>query len=100
MNYQILLESYAAGETISEEELSLLELELDTQLASIKSSNYQGCDEKAPKQICKVAQVYEGSSWITCLASILDKTYPPSLGTKSRGEKVFDARLEINNLIT
>ena len=32
MNYQILLESYAAGEDISEDELSLLELELDSQL--------------------------------------------------------------------
>ena len=28
MNYQVLIESYASGETISKDELSLLELEL------------------------------------------------------------------------
>ena len=38
MNYQILLESYAAGEGINKDELSLLELELDSQLESIKFS--------------------------------------------------------------
>ena len=32
MNYQILLESYAAGEGINKDELSLLELEFDSQL--------------------------------------------------------------------
>ena len=36
MNYQILLESYAAGEVINKEELPLLELELDSQIESIK----------------------------------------------------------------
>jgi len=38
MNYQILLESYAAGEYINKDEISLLELELDSQLESIKFS--------------------------------------------------------------
>ena len=51
MNYQILLESYASGESISKDELSLLELELDSQLESIKFSRTQGCTEKAPKHI-------------------------------------------------
>ena len=79
MNYQILLESYAAGEGINNDELSLLELELDSQLESIKFSRTQGCTEKAPKHICKAAQVCEGSSWLTCFASILDKANPLSL---------------------
>ena len=35
MNYQILLESYAAGEWINKDEISLLELGLDSQLESI-----------------------------------------------------------------
>ena len=52
MNYQILLESYAAGDGIKNNELSLLELELDSQLKSIKFSRTQGCTEKAPKHIC------------------------------------------------
>ena len=99
MNYQILLESYASGEAISKDELSLLELELDSQLESIKFSRTQGCTEKAPKHICVVAQVCEGSSWITCLASILDKSNPRSLGKKSRGAKVIDALLHNNYLM-
>ena len=96
MNYQILLESYAAGIGINEDELSLLELELDSQLESIKFSRTQGCIEKAPKHICETAQVCEGSSWITCFASILDKANPLALGKKSRGAKVIDALLDNN----
>ena len=64
MNYQILLESYAAGEWINKDEISLLELELDSQLESIKFSRTQGCTEKAPKHICeqlKFAKVVVGS---------------------------------------
>ena len=100
MNYQLLLESYAAGENITKNELPLLELELDTQIQSIKFSRSQGCTEEAPKHICEAAQICEGSSWITCLASILDKSYPPSLGTKSRGAKVFEELQDNNYLMT
>ena len=99
MNYQILLESYAAGECINKDEISLLELELDSQLESIKFSRTQGCTEKAPKHICEAAQVCEGSSWITCFASILDKANPLSLGNKSRGAKVIDALMDNNYLM-
>ena len=100
MNYQILLESYAAGECINKNEISLLELELDSQLESIKFSRTPGCTETAPKHICEAAQVCEGSSWITCFASILDKANPLSLWNKSRGAKVIDALLDNNYLIT
>ena len=99
MNYQILLESYAYGEGISKDEFSLLEFELDSQLESIKFSRTQGCTDKAPKHICGAAQVCEGSSWITCFASILDKANPLSLGNKSRGAKVIDALLDNNYLM-
>jgi len=87
MNYQILLESYADGECINKDELSLLELELDSQLASIKFSRTQGCTEKAPQHICEAAQVCEGSSWLTCFASILDKANPISLGRNQEEQK-------------
>ena len=99
MNYQILLKGYAAGEGISKDELSVLELELDSQLESIKYSSSQGCTKKAPKHICEAAQVCEASSWITCFASILDKANPLSLGKKSRGAKVIDALLDNNYLM-
>ena len=99
MNYQILLLSYAAGEWINKDEISLLELELDSQLESIKYSRTQGCTDKAPKHICEKAQVCEGSSLITCFASILDKANHLSLGNKSRGAKVIDALLYNNYLM-
>ena len=96
MNYQILLESYAAGEGINKDEISLLELELDSQLESIKFSRTQGCTEKAPRHICEAAQVCEGSSWINGFATILDKANPLSLGKKSRGVKIIYAILDNN----
>ena len=99
MNYQILLESYAAGEWINKDELSLLELELDTKLESIKFSRTQGCTEKAPQHICEAAQVCEGSSCVTCFATILDKANPHSLGKKSTEAKVIDALLDNNYLM-
>ena len=68
----------------------MLEIELYTQIESIKVSRTQGCLQIAPKHICKSALVCEGSTWITCLAALIDKFSPPSLGSKSRGAVVFD----------
>ena len=59
-------------------------------IESIKVFRTQGCLEIAPKHICKSTHVCEGSIWITCLASLIDKCSPPSLGSKSRGAQVFD----------
>ena len=99
MNYQILLESYPAVEGINKDELSLLELELDSKHELIKFSRTQGCTEKVPKNICEAAQICEGSSWIDCFASILYKANPLSLGKKSRGVKFIDAHLDNNYLM-
>ncbi|WP_269623433.1 hypothetical protein [Prochlorococcus marinus] len=90
MNYQLLLEYYAEGSEITRQEAELLDLELYSQVESIKLSSSQGCIAEAPKHICKKALVCEGSLWITCLAAVLDQLSPPSLGQKSRGAKVFD----------
>ena len=90
MNYQLLLECYSTGSEITKDELQMLEIELDTQIESIKVSRTQGCLKIAPKDICKAALVCEGSAWITCLAAVLDKCSPPSLGQKSKGAIVFD----------
>ena len=99
MNYQILNESYASGEGINEDELSLPELELVSQLESIKFSSTKVCTEKALKHIGGSAQVCEGTSWISCFALILDKANPLSLGNKSRGAKVIEAFLDNNYLM-
>ena len=90
MNYQLLLECFSSGSEMTKDELQMLEIELDTQIESIKVSRTQGCLQIAPKHICDAALVCEGSTWITCLASVLDKCSPPSLGQKAKGAIVFD----------
>ena len=84
------MEGYSSRSGISEDELQMLEVELYVQIESIKVSRAQGCLQIAPKHICKSTLVCESSTWITCLASLIDKCSPPSLGTKSRGAQVFD----------
>ena len=95
MNYQLLIECYALGSEITNGEIQMLDIELDTQIESIKVSQTQGCLQIAPNHICKTALVCEGSLWITCLASVLDKYSPPSLGSKSRGARVFDELIRL-----
>tara|TARA_B100000965_G_C19460114_1_gene699299 strand:- start:631 stop:930 length:300 start_codon:yes stop_codon:yes gene_type:complete len=90
MNYQLLLECYSSGTEITKDEIQMLNIELETQIASIKVSRTQGCLKIAPKHICAAALVCEGSFWITCLAAVLDKCSPPSLGSKAKGAIVFD----------
>ena len=51
MKYQILIKRHAAGEYINKDEISLLELELDSQLKSIKFFPIQVYSKQAPQQI-------------------------------------------------
>ena len=78
MNYQLLLECYSSGSEMTKDELQMLEIELDTQIESIKVSRTQGCLKIAPKYICQAAFVCECSAWITCLAAVLENclTHP------------------------
>ena len=100
MNYQILLENHAAGECISKDELSLIELKLDSQLESLKISQKQGFTEKAPKHICGAGRSCEGSRWNNYFASISDKANQLSISNKSRGVNVINALLDNNYLMT
>ena len=43
MNYQLLIECYSSGSEMTKDELHMLEIELDTQIESIKVSPTQGC---------------------------------------------------------
>ena len=90
MNYQLLLECYSTGTEMTEDELQMLEIEIDTQIESIKVSRNQCCLKIAPTHICQAAHVCEGSVWISCLAAVLDKYLPPSIGQKAKGAIVFD----------
>ena len=75
---------------MTKDELQILEIELDTQIESIKVSRNQGCLKIAPTHICQAAHVCIGSVWITCLAAVLDECLPPSIGHKAKGAIVFD----------
>ena len=86
----MLLECHAAGTTITKQEAEILDLELDSQIASIQISRTQGCIEPAPEHICKAASVCKGSLWITCFAAVLDTINPLPMGTKARGATVFE----------
>ena len=74
--YQLLLEFHAQGTKINQTEAELLDLELYSQIQSIKVSRTQGCIEVDPDQICNTALVCKGSLWITCLAALLDQIIP------------------------
>ena len=99
MNYQMLLECHAAGTAITVREAQLLDLELDSQIASIKVSRTQGCIEVAPDHICQSAGVCKGSFWITCFAAVLDQVTPVSAGKKARGATVFDELINNRYLV-
>ncbi|KGG16099.1 MULTISPECIES: hypothetical protein [unclassified Prochlorococcus] len=90
MNYQLLLECHAQGTQITRQEAELLDLELYSQIESIKVSRTQGCLQIAPDHICKISLVCNGSNWITCLAAVLDQLLPATIGKKARGAQVFD----------
>ncbi|AAQ00517.1 MULTISPECIES: hypothetical protein [Prochlorococcus] len=99
MNYQLLLEYYSLGTELTDEDLELLDLELYTQIESIKTSYYHGCLEVAPEKICLASEICKGNLWITCLATVLDKLKPSSLASQDRVRKVFDELLRNNYLV-
>ena len=53
MNYQLLIESYSLGSSLSEQEIQLLSLELETQIMNINISTDFGCFKSAPTHICE-----------------------------------------------
>ena len=93
MNYQLLIESYTFGTTLSEQEIELLCLELDTQIMNINISTEFGCFESAPSHICESLNLKKNTCWIMCLAKILDLNKPPKFG-KTKSVEVFDLLLE------
>ena len=96
----MLLECHSAGTAITKQEAVILDLELDSQIASIKVSRTQGCIEVAPDHICKSALVHTGSLWITCFAAVLDQINPVPMGTKARGARVFDELVKNGYVVT
>ena len=93
MNYQLLIESYSFGTALSDQEIDLLGLELETQIMNIKISTEFGCFKSAPYHICERLNLKKDTYWIMCLAEILDLHKPIKLG-KTKSVEVFDLLLE------
>ena len=93
MNYQLLIESYSFGTSLSEQEIELLSLELETQIMNINISTDFGCFKSAPTHICEGLNLKKDTYWIMCLAEILDLHKPPQFG-KTKSVAVFDLLLE------
>ena len=92
MNYQLLIESYCYGTMLSEQELDLLCLELDTQIINIDLSIDFEFFKPAPEHICIGLKLRKGTFWIMCLAEILD-IHKNSLKGKTNSAKVYDLLL-------
>ena len=93
MNYQLLIESYSHGTSLSEQEIELLSLELETQIMNINISTEFSFLKSAPSHICKGLNLKKDTFWIMCLAEILDSHKPPKFGKKKSVEG-FDLLLE------
>ena len=93
MNYQLLIESYSLGSSLSEQEIELLNLELDTQIMNINISTDFGFFKSAPTHVCEVLNLKKDTCWIMCLAQLLDLHKPPQFG-KTKSVEVFDLLLE------
>ena len=93
MNYQLLIESYTCGTALSEQEIELLSLELETQILNINISTEFGCFKSAPSHICERLNLKKDTYWIMCLAEILDLHKSPKL-EKTKTVEVFDLLLK------
>ena len=93
MNYQLLIESYSFGTSLSEQEIELLSLELEAQIMNINISTEFRFLKPAPSHICEKLNLKKDTSWIMCLAEILDLHKLPKLG-KTKSVEVFDLLLE------
>ena len=93
MNYQLLIESYTLGSSLSEQEIELLNLELETQIMNINILTDFGCYKSAPTHICEGLNLKKDTYWIMCLAQLLDLHKPRQFG-KTKSVEVFDLLLE------
>ena len=77
MDWKTSLDWYCSGNILEEEDIELLEKhyqqvikEIDTNLSL----------EQAPKHICNLTNIPEGSTWFTAVAVVLDRLNPVKTG--------------------
>ena len=93
MNYQLLIDSYSSGIALSKEEIELLSLELDAQIMNLEISTEFACFKSAPSYICESLNLKKGTTWIMCLAEIIDLHTLNSKGI-TKSVEVFDLLLK------
>jgi len=93
VNYQLLIESYCFGTSLSEQEIELLSLEIETQIINLNLSKDFAFLKPAPSHICKSLNLRENTFWIMCLAEVLDVHKLPTTG-KTKSVEVFDLLLK------
>ena len=99
MDKKYLLEDFASGRLLEDEEVDLLDLEFEAELEGIRDM----IDfEVAPDHICDAAIVSHGSYWISCLSAILDITKPFNRFSrgKTRGQILMNELVKYGHLVT
>ena len=91
-DYKTVIEDYCGTGKLSEEEIDFLERE------HIKTMSVIGemlSPSIANWNICEACNLEQGSFWISCNASVLDRIRPVMTG-KTRAHKLFDALCQFN----
>ena len=87
-----LIEDYCSTGNLSVEEVDFLEQE---HLKTMSHISEKSSPSVANSRVCEVCHLEEGSLWIICNASILDKVRPVKTG-KQRAHKLFDTLCKFN----
>ena len=86
-NLKVIIEDYYGIGEITDEQIDFLEIEHIKTMSSISEILSPSI---ANWNICEACNLEQGSYWITCNASILDRIRPVRTG-KPRAYKLFDA---------
>ena len=86
-NFKTVIQDYCVTGKLSEDELDFLERE---HIKTISSISEILSPSIAHWNICEACNLEQGSFWISCNASILDRIRPVKSG-KPRSYKLFDA---------
>ena len=93
MNYQLLVESYSFGTSLSAQEIELLTLELETQIMNIEITTDLVCFKPSPVHISTRLNLRKGTLWIMCLAEIID-IHRTSKRNKTKSVEVYELLLK------
>ena len=91
-NLKVIIEDYCGTGEITDEQIDFLETEHIKTMSVISEVSSPSV---AHWNICEACNLEQGSFWISCNASILDRIRPVNTG-KPRAYKLFDALCKYN----